>query len=879
MKTYWRHQLWKALATCCWLVFFVVASAGAAEPLPFSAGTPTPLFLEAGISAPTPSLPALRARDVFINETALFPARPGPMARRLSLNLFPDAHYLAILERVERNASGSITWIGRLENIPMSQVILVHRDRSLIGLIASTQGVYTLEYAGDQMHRLAQINQAQYPPGAEDTPPLPFTALATFAALPLSPAISGLDDGSRQDVLVAYTPQARAAAGGSAAIQSVVELAVALTNLALRNSQTLTQFQLVYSYETPTDEAGNLLTDLTRLVNRADGYYDEIHAYRDSYHADYVTLLTAADPTYCGMGYLQSTPDNANFESAAFNTVRQACAAGDLTLSHELGHNMGLRHDWYMDAGVTPYPYAHGLVNRAQQWRTVMAYNNWCALAGFSCTRLPYYTNPDILYGDAPMGVPGLTPVNCVAGQPTPNPESCVADGRSVINANADTGARFRISAIYWTGASSADWFDANNWDIIQGPANRSSNPSFTLAHRAPLSVDDVVIPTGLAVYPVISGGSAFARALIIQDGATLSLSDGVLTVTGSGWEEQGSGRFQATGGTVIFQPSGTPQSLITHADSTFHHLELRGGGQPLNLNSDLQVNGNVTLADDSLWLVGNRTLTVGGNWQDGGQSFQPGESTVILNGFSQTVMAGAGLAFYDLQVRSSGGAVFGADVQVQHDFSTTENGVADFGPYALTVEGALDNLGVLRQQRNAPAGVTTEFLHIQNAAGSADKYFGVALTPTAGDLGATTVAVRGGFCALGGVVWSFMVRRCYEIIPTVTDSADMTLYFRSAEINFNPSPNGWRWNGDAWDLLPFLARDLGGVDNSFVAVSQVTTYAPFGVGNPAPLNIGQRAVQPAVHAFNPLSALAGLLSLLTLTVLRRRRLASRLAR
>lgn len=854
-----KHIYWMGLIGCIWLLLM-----GKADSAESAAPPGRPLFT--AVDAPTADAPpfAGRARPVLINQTALFPLPEGPAARQVWLNLFPDVGYTALLERVASNRSGSVTWSGRLAGIPHSDVVLVAHDRILVGLVTSPQGVYEIRYLADQWHQVIQVDQNQYP---NDDTDLPLPASAQAPSEPPLARPAGIDDGSWADLLVAYTPQARAAAGGNEAIQAVVELAVAITNLALRNSQIDVQFQLVYSYETSSNEAGNLLTDLTRLVNRTDGYYDEVHAYRDTYHADYVTLLTAADPTYCGMGYLQSTPDNANFESAAFNTVRQACAAGDLTLSHELGHNMGLRHDWYMDAGVTPYPYAHGLASREHLWRTSMAYKDWCTIVGLTCVRLPYYTNPAVLLDGAPMGVPGLTPTNCVAGQSTPDPETCVADGHSVINANADTGARFRISANYWTGAAGSDWFDPANWEIVQGPANRSTGASFTLVQRVPFDIDDVVIPAGLPHYPLIDGADAYARELVIEDGAQLSMSSGVLYVSGARWEEMGSGHFAATGGSVIIAGHGEPQTLISNPASQFADLTF-GGSQTVHLMSDLHIAGDLAFGPDSLILAGGHTLAVAGDWSDPWGAFQADASRVILDGTNQFVTGGPDLAFHDLEVR--GTATFHGDVAVGGDLIVPLDGAADFGVSTVTVEGQVNSLGALRQQRLAPAGETTEFLHIRNAAGSADKYFGLALTPL-GDLGATTVTVQGAFCQVGGITWSYMVRRCYAITPTTVDTSGARFYFRSAELNNNPSPDAWRWDGNAWALLPLAARDLSGVENSYVEVSAITSYTTFSVGNPAPLAIRLSHLSTAAAAGLPLVAILLLVILVAAAVWRRR--------
>ena len=83
-----------------------------------------------------------------------------------------------------------------------------------------------------------------------------------------------------------------------------------------------------------------------------------------------------------------------------------------MTFAHELGHNMGLKHDRYTEHGGNnlPYPYSVGYVNQrafdsrapeSSRWRTVMAYNDQCDNAGFHCTQLFRFSNPDQTYSIA----------------------------------------------------------------------------------------------------------------------------------------------------------------------------------------------------------------------------------------------------------------------------------------------------------------------------------------------------------------------------------------------------------------------------------------------------------------------------------------------
>jgi hypothetical protein len=139
-------------------------------------------------------------------------------------------------------------------------------------------------------------------------------------------------------------------------------------------------------------------------------------------------------------------PVSSGFESNAFAAVDIECATGYYSFGHEMGHNMGARHDWYVDDLKTPYGYAHGYVNYdnpGDRWRTIMAYNNECDKQGVYCYRIPYWSNPAVLRNGAPMGVPDGTSTSCVANVLHPH---CDADNHKTLNNTAYTVANFRAS-------------------------------------------------------------------------------------------------------------------------------------------------------------------------------------------------------------------------------------------------------------------------------------------------------------------------------------------------------------------------------------------------------------------------------------------------
>ena len=113
------------------------------------------------------------------------------------------------------------------------------------------------------------------------------------------------DDGSIIDVMVVYTPAARDAEGGTAAMDALINLAVEETNTAFANSLVDPRIRLVHTAVVNYVETGDMGTDISRLRTKTDGYMDEVHLWRDTYAADQVSLIEASG-NYCGIAYLMS---------------------------------------------------------------------------------------------------------------------------------------------------------------------------------------------------------------------------------------------------------------------------------------------------------------------------------------------------------------------------------------------------------------------------------------------------------------------------------------------------------------------------------------------------------------------------------------------
>jgi hypothetical protein len=425
-------------------VFFFALGASAATAL--DAGSEIGgLFSESSVLGTldftdTPTIMRYRYVDVNFDDLSRDDGAPSSTESdsTLLLNLFDDVVHTALLDRVEYNPENDFTWLGHLEGEPYSQVIFVVGDGVLVGNISMPDASFQVRYAGNGVHAVSEIDQSAFPP---ELPPVPAPA-GDRAAIPDS--LAGEDDQPSIDLLVVYTAAAKTRAGGTKRMRELIYLAVAETNQSYENSQLDQRLNLVHYEEVDYDEE-TFPEALSHLTHPTDGVMDNVHALRDDYAADEVVLLIE-DYTACGLAWLmmEVSPD---FETYSFAVVNQSCATGNHSFGHELGHNMGAQHDWYQylkSYGLTPaYPYSFGYINASAGWRTIMAYDTECVDRGLHCSRLPYWSNPDLTLDDEPMGVPVGTSTSCVIGEYDPN---CDADNRKALNATASTVASFRGS-------------------------------------------------------------------------------------------------------------------------------------------------------------------------------------------------------------------------------------------------------------------------------------------------------------------------------------------------------------------------------------------------------------------------------------------------
>ena len=406
----------------------------------------------------------IRSRTVRLDARRLAEARqPGAP---LTLNLFEDATFETVVERVRPTRGAGYVMTARLPGTDWGEMMLAVNGGAVSGMVETSRGSYTIRSAGFGRLTIREIDRsaaalcatpperaAENPPslpGAENPLLLPATANLLQAALLPSPSVrpapgspgpgpasgtgpwrahaaGGVDDGSQIDMLVVYTPAARNELGGAAEIENHIDLAFVYANTALEDSGAVPRFHLAHAEAVNYDAAGSGHGALDALRDPGDGRMDRIHALRNQYAADLVHLLVADVSDVCGVAYMDGEFSVASVNCPPFVTAR------------ELGHNLGLSHDRYQHAEDSQranfsghnFGYANQRAFAAgapesSRWITIMAYDAQCTTEGsFSYARIRRFSNPDLTYGGDPTGVPVSHPSAGVDGP---------ADARRYIN-------------------------------------------------------------------------------------------------------------------------------------------------------------------------------------------------------------------------------------------------------------------------------------------------------------------------------------------------------------------------------------------------------------------------------------------------------------
>ena len=223
------------------------------------------------------------------------------------------------------------------------------------------------------------------------------------------------------DIMLVFDNGAQAWVENSAKYSSITNFAIAQVakmNQVLRNTDLHTNFWFRLVDVATVDGRwtkidNNILPTMRTGVMNASGIWSEIAARREVCGADVVSLMVDTGSAYgtTGIGYITKGTSYETWVNTYRTWCYSCCAIrsveNDYTLSHEVGHNMGLTHsptlsNW-KKSGTFDYCNGYNFTGgNGKHYNTVMAYNYDQYYSDY--IEIPYFSSPLHTYAGVPVG-------------------------------------------------------------------------------------------------------------------------------------------------------------------------------------------------------------------------------------------------------------------------------------------------------------------------------------------------------------------------------------------------------------------------------------------------------------------------------------------
>ncbi|GAA2992542.1 M12 family metallo-peptidase [Streptomyces fulvorobeus] len=239
-------------------------------------------------------------------------------------------------------------------------------------------------------------------------PHSPEQSRGSAAPVPAHGAAPGAGHCPVVDVMVVYTPKAAAEVGGRHRVSASAQQIALRMNRSLKRSGVCGSIRIAHAYTaTEYDGSEDFVPAYRRLKDRDDPTLGgPAHELRDRFAADLVTVMVNRPEKGGGIADYTSRLNEATSEMA-YSVVDVQGIKLD-SVSHELGHNLGLAHDRTTiatdpDGGMRvseDRPYNTGWITPDRRYYTIMAYGSSCG----DCTRVGQFSNPDRRWHGQPLG-------------------------------------------------------------------------------------------------------------------------------------------------------------------------------------------------------------------------------------------------------------------------------------------------------------------------------------------------------------------------------------------------------------------------------------------------------------------------------------------
>ena len=330
----------------------------------------------------------------------------------------PDGSKIKIrYQRHEESPDGNWSWVGRVVGGDQTrEAIITFGEHAVFGSIPQANGpslqlttergiAYLVQadaarlFRGTRAGGDAKVPAAYGASSVHETESLVASATQKIQAQALAASPKAVPAANTVDLVAGYSNGLATRLGGASAAVTKLTNLVAAANAALLNSNVNGKIRLVYalqvSYADNTDN-GTALDELTG--NNGTGPVTvpsglaPLRAARETYGADLVTLVRdfKSENNGCGIAWLiganQQPITIAGDAPFAYSVVSEGSYQSgtstfyceDITLAHEMAHNMGSAHDAANapDPGRYPYSYGYKTTAAAGNFFTVMAYGD-----------------------------------------------------------------------------------------------------------------------------------------------------------------------------------------------------------------------------------------------------------------------------------------------------------------------------------------------------------------------------------------------------------------------------------------------------------------------------------------------------------------------
>lgn len=319
------------------------------------------------------------------------------------LPLEQDVEARVKVKKKIKDKNGKIHIYGKIEGDKHGSAFLVHSSQGLSGSILGGGKEYNLFTLGEGLHSVFVYSEShsqarEHSASIHDL----FNKMKELKSVKLKSnkeqTFSQMSVGGDNfiDVLVIYTNDV---SNSSADPESVIESQMDFTNQALEDSCANFRMRIVAQQSVNYTEAADAVADLNCITDPghvACGANDltAVAGLRETHGADLVQFITNTS-NYCGLAWVGSEPFDSDY---GYSVKHFLCGAS--TMTHELGHNMGLGHDrfetGYGPRENSPYGYGHGHVDLVNKTRTIMSYADQCTYLGIPCQRIGIFSNPTI---------------------------------------------------------------------------------------------------------------------------------------------------------------------------------------------------------------------------------------------------------------------------------------------------------------------------------------------------------------------------------------------------------------------------------------------------------------------------------------------------